>query len=227
MNSLYYPIERWLRLGIFLIVPNLVGCVTSTVQEIRETSTSVSSTDTVVVLGKRDRPSSQETELDFVGCVSDSLASGKNGIRSIPESQFVDQLFPWFEPRTAPTRTDNLERLIGEPLIAEKFKEIGLKYLIWIEGNTERTDSGGSLTCGVAPGAAGCFGFLTWENDSSYEATIWDIETGKTAGRVSSEATGTSFMPAIVVPIPFIARVKNNACTSLAKQISSFVQSSG
>ena len=227
MNSLSYPIEKWLRLGILLIVPNLVGCVTSTVQEIRETSTSVSDTDTVVVLGKRDRPSSQETELDFVGCVSDSLASGKNGIRSIPESQFVDQLFPWFEPRTAPTRTDNLERLIGEPLIAEKFREIGLKYLIWIEGNTERTDSGGSLTCGVAPGAAGCFGFLTWENDSSYEATIWDIETGKTAGRVSSEATGTSFMPAIVVPIPFIARVKNNACTSLAKQISSFVQSSG
>ena len=227
MNSLSYPIERWLRLGILLIAPNLVGCVTSTVQEIRETSTSVSSTDTVVVLGKRDRPSSQETELDFVGCVSDSLASGKNGIRSIPESQFVDQLFPWFEPRTAPTRTDNLERLIGEPLIAEKFKEIGLKYLIWVEGNTERTDSGGSLTCGVAPGAAGCFGFLTWENDSSYEATIWDIETGKTAGRVSSEATGTSFMPAIVVPIPFIARVKHNACTSLAKQISSFVQSSG
>ena len=227
MKSLSYPIERWLRLGILLIVPNLVGCVTSTVQEIRETSTSVSDTDTVVVLGKRDRPSSQETELDFVGCVSDSLASGKNGIRSIPENQFVDHLFPWFEPRTAPTRTDNLERLIGEPLIAEKFKEIGLKYLIWIEGNTERTDSGGSLTCGVAPGAAGCFGFLTWENDSSYEATIWDIETGKTAGRVSSEATGTSFMPAIVVPIPFIARVKNNACTSLAKQISSFVQSSG
>ena len=69
MNSLSYPIERWLRLSILLVVPNLLGCVTSTVQEIRETSTSVSSTDTVVVLGKRDRPSSQETELDFVGGV--------------------------------------------------------------------------------------------------------------------------------------------------------------
>ncbi len=219
--------QIWLRLCPLLIGINLTGCVTSTVQEIRETPTSVSGTDTVVVLGKRDRPSSQETELDFVGCVSENLSSGKNGIRSIPESQFIDHLFPWFEPRTAPTRTDNLVRLISEPLITQKFKEIGLKYLIWIEGNTERTDSGGSLTCGVAPGAAGCFGFLTWENDSSYEATIWDIETGKTAGRLSSEATGTSFMPAIVVPIPFIARVKHNACTSLAKQISSFFQNSG
>ena len=216
-----------LRVITLFLILNLTACVTSTVQEIRETSTSVSSSETVVVLGKRDRPSSQETELDFVGCVSKNLASGKTGIQAIPENQFVDHLFPWFEPRTAPTRTDNLTRLISEPLIADKFKEIGLKYLIWIEGNTERTDSGGSLTCGVAPGAAGCFGFLTWENDSSYEATIWNIETGKTAGRVSSEATGTSFMPAIVVPIPIIARVKNNACVSLAKQISTFVQSSG
>ncbi len=227
MKKSYTKIRVPLQLIALFIAFYLTGCVTSTIQEIRETSTSVSGTDTVVVLGKRDRPSSQETELDFVGCVSDSLSSGKNGLRSIPEEQFVDQLFPWFEPRTAPTRTDSLARLISEPLIANKFKEIGLKYLIWIEGNTERTDSGGSLTCAVAPGAAGCFGFLTWENDSSYEATIWDIETGKTAGRVSSDATGTSFMPAIIVPIPFIARVKNNACTSLAKQISSFVQSSG
>lgn len=216
-----------LRVIALSLILNLTACVTSTVQEIRETSTSVSSSETVVVLGKRDRPSPQETELDFVGCVSKNLASGKTGIQAIPENQFVDHLFPWFEPRTAPTRTDNLTRLISEPMIANKFKEIGLKYLIWIEGNTKRTDSGGSLTCGVAPGAAGCFGFLTWENDSSYEATIWDVEAGKTAGRVSSEATGTSFMPAIVVPIPIIARVKNNACVSLAKQISSFVQSSG
>ena len=205
----------------------LSACVTSTVQEIRETTTSVTTDDTVVVLGKKDRPSSQETELDFVGCVSDNLSAGKTGIEAISEQRFVDEMFPWFEPRTAPIRTTNLTRLIGDPLISNKFKEIGLKYLIWIEGNTERTDSAGTLTCGVAPGAAGCFGFLTWENDSAYEATIWDIETGKTAGRVSSEATGTSFMPALVVPIPFIARVKNNACTSLAKQIGAFIQNSG
>ena len=216
------------RQTLFILLSSfLTGCVTSTVQEIRETTTGVTTEDTVVVLGKKDRPSSQETELDFVGCVSGNLSAGKTGITAISEQRFVDEMFPWFEPRTAPIRTSNLTKLINDPLISNKFKEIGLKYLIWIEGNTERTDSGGTLTCGVAPGAAGCFGFLTWENDSAYEATIWDVETGKTAGRVSSEATGTSFMPALVVPIPFIARVKNNACTSLAKQIGSFIQNSG
>ena len=226
--SFSFPPTSWVRPSALILLSSLLSaCVTSTVQEIRETTTSVTTDDTVVVLGKKDRPNSQETELDFVGCVSDNLSAGKTGIEAISEQRFVDEMFPWFEPRTAPIRTTNLTRLIGDPLISNKFKEIGLKYLIWIEGNTERTDSAGTLTCGVAPGAAGCFGFLTWENDSAYEATIWDIETGKTAGRVSSEATGTSFMPALVVPIPFIARVKNNACTSLAKQIGAFIQNSG
>lgn len=226
--SFSFPPTSWVRPSALILLSSLLSaCVTSTVQEIRETTTSVTTDDTVVVLGKKDRPSSQETELDFVSCVSDNLSAGKTGIEAISEQRFVDEMFPWFEPRTAPIRTTNLTRLIGDPLISNKFKEIGLKYLIWIEGNTERTDSAGTLTCGVAPGAAGCFGFLTWENDSAYEATIWDIETGKTAGRVSSEATGTSFMPALVVPIPFIARVKNNACTSLAKQIGAFIQNSG
>tara|TARA_A100001011_G_scaffold336141_1_gene365496 strand:- start:468 stop:1151 length:684 start_codon:yes stop_codon:yes gene_type:complete len=223
-----FPDGSLIRSVLLVFLSSLLSaCVTSTVQEIRETTTSVTTDDTVVVLGKKDRPSSQETELDFVGCVSDNLSAGKTGIEAISEQRFVDEMFPWFEPRTAPIRTTNLNKLISDPLISNKFKEIGLKYLIWIEGNTERTDSAGTLTCGVAPGAAGCFGFLTWENDSAYEATIWDIETGKTAGRVSSEATGTSFMPALVVPIPIIARVKNNACTSLAKQIGAFIQNSG
>ena len=222
-------LEHPLLKSIWLIflTTSLVGCVTSTVQEIRETSTSVTANEKVVILGKKDRPRSQETELDFVDCVSSNLSTGEAGIEAILEQRFVDEMFPWFEPRTAPIRAANLIQLISDPLISNKFKEIGLKYLIWIEGNTERTDSAGTLTCGVTPGAAGCFGFLTWENDSAYEATIWDIKTGKTAGRVSSEATGTSFMPALVVPIPFIARVKKNACTSLAKQIGNFIQNSG
>ena len=104
---------------------------------------------------------------------------------------------------------------------------MGLKYLVWIEGSTRRTDSGGSLTCTVTAGAAGCFGFLTWENDSSYEASVWDVKTGKTAGRISSEAVGTSYMPAIIIPIPLIARVRSSACSSLAGQLKSFVQNEG
>ena len=75
----------------------------------------------------------------------------------------------------------------------------------------------------VSGGIPACFGFLTWENDSDYEASIWDVREGITIGKVSSEAAGTSFVPAVVVPIPFIARVQHGACTSLAGQLKSFL----
>jgi hypothetical protein len=86
-----------------------------------------------------------------------------------------------------------------------------------------RTDSAGSMTCSVTTAGAGCFGFLTWENDSSYEATVWDVRSGSAVGRVSSDAIGTSYIPAVVVPVPLIARVQNSACNSLSQQLKTFI----
>jgi len=214
--------RRTISLFPILVCTALCGCVTATVQQVREAETSLTANDSVVVLGRRNRPSSAETEIDFISCVSKKVSGGD--IRVIPEQEFVDALFPWFEPRTAPLHNSDLPELIGQPLLAERIREIGLKYLIWIEGSTQRTNSAGSMSCSITPGGAGCFGFLSWENDSSYEAAIWDARSGRTAGRVSSDAAGTSYMPAIVIPIPIIARVKNGACTSLAEQLLSFVK---
>ena len=41
----------------------------------------------------------------------------------------------------------------------------------------------------------------------------------KSIARISAEAEGTSYMPAIVVPIPLIARVQASACDGLATQL--------
>ncbi len=210
-----------------LVIAHLSGCVTSTIQEVREADTGMESGDAVVVLGRRTRPAPGETEMDFIACVSNGMSRGDNSVSVIEEQQFLDDMFPWFEPRTAPINTSDLPELINQPLLASRLDQMGLKYLVWIEGSTRRTDSGGSLTCTVTAGAAGCFGFLTWENDSSYEASVWDVKTGKTAGRISSEAVGTSYMPAIIIPIPLIARVRSSACSSLAGQLKSFVQNEG
>ncbi|MEM7100309.1 MAG: hypothetical protein AAF541_18730 [Pseudomonadota bacterium] len=203
----------------------LSGCVTATVQQVRETTTSMTTDDAIVVMGRRNRPSQSESELDFVDCVARNVAAGEDGVQVITEQQFVDAMFPWFEPRTAPLNTNELPELLKQPVLAERLREIGLKYLVWLEGNTRRTAQSGSMSCSLTPGGGGCFGFLTWEKDSSYEASIWDAHSAKTAGRVSSDAAGTSYMPALVVPIPIIARVQSQACTSLAGQLKQFVQS--
>jgi hypothetical protein len=199
-----------------------VGCVTTTVQEIRQASTGISTNESVVVLGRHNN-AADESEDDFVSCVSNNLSGGKNGVGVVSQATFVDAMFPWFEPRTAPLNTSDLPEIVNQPILADKLNSIGVRYVIWIEGNTHRTAQGGVMSCSVSVAGAGCFGFLSWENDSSYEASIWDIKHGTSVGKVSSDANGTSFMPAVIVPIPFIARVQTGACTSMASQLRTFI----
>lgn len=202
----------------------LTGCVTNTVQEVREANTGLSATDSVVVLGRRSRPSNAETELDFVSCVSKNLGGGSDKITVIAEQEFLDAMFPWFEPRTAPVNTSDLPPLINQAPLAERLNAIGLRYLIWIDGATQRTEQSGSLTCSVTAAGGGCFGFLTWENDSSYEASIWDVRTGRSVGKISSDAVGTSYMPAVILPVPIIAPVRSSACSTMGDQLKAFLQ---
>lgn len=209
--------------SILLACAGLAGCVTATVQEVRETATAMSTGDSIVVLGRRSQPTAAETELDFISCVADNMGRGQNALNVVNEQQFLDATFPWFEPRIAPLNHTELPTIIKQAPLAERLDEMGLKYLVWIEGSTQRIDSGGSLSCVVGPGGGGCFGFLSWENDSAYEASVWDVETGQAAGKISSEATGMSYMPAVILPIPLIARVRSSACSSLANQLKSFV----
>ncbi len=205
-----------------LLIVALGGCVTSTIQEVRESPTGLSKEESVVVLGRRHK-GRDATEDKFVDCVSERLGRGKDGLGIIGDDEFVDSLFPWFEPRTAPLKTSDLPRMLSRPLLAERLTEIGLRYMVWIEGSTERIDSAGSMTCSITATGAGCFGFLSWEDGASYEASIWDIKNAVSVGKISSDSTGTSFVPAVVVPIPFIARVQHSACNSMADQLKSFI----
>jgi hypothetical protein len=97
--------------------------------------------------------------------------------------------------------------------------------MIWIDGSTVRSDSSGSMTCAVGPGGGGCFGFGMWSNDSNYEATIWDFTEHAEVGRISTSATGQSYMPAVVIPIPIIAPVQGTACDGIGDQLLQFLSS--
>jgi len=201
----------------------VTGCVNTTIQEVREANTSLGSTESIVILSRKHKTSG-ETENDFVSCVSGKTGSGEDGLSVMSERDFMDELFPWFEPRTAPLNMKDLTDVISRPLISEKIRAIGVRYLVWVEGTTERSEESGALQCTVVSGGIpACFGFLSWESGSDYEASVWDINRGITVGKVSSEASGTSIVPALVVPIPFIARVQNQACISLAEQLKTFI----
>jgi len=208
--------------AVLFALCTLSACVTTTVQEIREGRTGLAANESVVILGRHHK-GGEAIEADFVNCVSKNLNAGRNKLGVMAEHEFVDALFPWFEPRTAPLETSDLPEIFGHPLLADRLDAIGVRYVVWVDGATERTESAGSLACSIATTGAACFGFLSWEDDSSYEAAIWDIRHATQVGRVSSDAVGTSFIPAVIIPVPFIARVQNSACSSLADQLKKFI----
>lgn len=224
----YGTLSRWRqsKLVRFLLCGSLLvlaSCTTTRIDEFRQGETGIEDHESIVILGRR-QGSTYETREQFVECVGDKIAQGSNGLRVIPEIEFIDALFPWFEPRTAPLRTEDLQILMDEPIVAQKIEDYGIHYIVWVDGQTEKSGSIGSLSCAVGPGGAGCFGFGTWEDDSSFDVRVWDVNTFDHVGTISAEANGQSYVPAVVVPIPLIARVENNACESLATQLQQFVR---
>ena len=205
-----------------LLVVVLASCTSTTVDEFRQGATGISSEESVVILGRR-HSSDYETRAEFVDCVGERMTTGNDALSVIPEKQFVDAMFPWFEPRTAPLRTRDLERLMSEPVVAEKMAEFGVRYMVWLDGFTETSGRTGTISCTVGPGGAGCFGFGSWEDDSTFDARVWDVASLQNVGTISTDATGQSYVPALVIPIPLIARVEANACIRLADQLKQFV----
>lgn len=197
---------------------------TTVIDEYREAPTAIVNPDeSLVVLGRR-HSSHHETEEDFITCVGKSLSAGSNAFKVIPEKEFVDSMYPYFETSTAPMDVKNLDKLAQNPAIADKFSDFRIRYFIWIDGFTETTDKRGSVACSIGPGGGGCFGFATWDDEANYEASIWDFKNLQLSGKISAETQGTSYMPAVIVPIPMLARVQSGACKSMADQIKRFLQ---
>ena len=210
---------------ISLLIGALSACTSTTVDEFRQGETGIENHESIVILGRR-QASDYETRSEFVDCVGEHMGNGTNSISVVPEQEFVDAMFPWFEPRTAPLRTSDLEKLMAEEVVAQKMDEFGVRYIVWLDGFTETSGRTGSISCTIGPGGAGCFGFGTWEDDASFDARIWDVSSATSVGTINTDANGQSYLPALVIPIPLIARVEANACSRLASQLKDFVNGS-
>ena len=215
-----------LRIAIAALCVVMAGCVTSKVEQIRQSgrAVDVGVGEQLVVLGRRHR-GDRESEESFNSCIANSLRNKKLPVHA--EKTFIDALFPWLEPRTAPMSSDGLTSLLEDPVIAQRVRTTGVRFMVWIDGQTEEVDSGGSMGCGIGPGMAACLGFGWWEKESKYEVSIWDVITRAPVGKVTVNASGTSYMPAVIIPIPMIARTEAAACDGIAGQIGELLTPAG
>ena len=130
---------------IFLIIMfNLTACVTSRIEDNRIGLTGISDGEGVVILAKSYHLGN-DTETDFIKCVSSNVSRGSSPIRVIQTIDFKNTLFPWFDPRPAPSDTTALARLLKRRQVAERISDAKLRYIIWLEGNTDSAGGGGPI----------------------------------------------------------------------------------
>ncbi|MDG0972006.1 MAG: hypothetical protein P8P22_03785 [Porticoccaceae bacterium] len=211
------------RLLLLLLTTIIIaGCsATTTIDEYRPTGEAIAlnEDDRIVLLGRRDA-GHYETDREFISCVGEKMKGGD--IRVLPEQEFIDAIYPWFEPRTAPKGLLRLKRLMQDGSIKDEVNKLSIRYLVWLDGSTETLDSGGSMSCAIGPGGGGCFGFAQWDKLSVYEAIVWDLQDLTEKGRLRVDSEGTSYVIGAVAPIPFLTPVKSDACASLGNQLKGF-----
>ncbi len=205
--------------------PLFASCGVEThLEPYKQTDVVVSKGEQLVVLARKQH-SNHEAEEGFVQCISDALAKGDSRLEVHSTKAFEDSMYPWFEPSTAPLSTDDLSRLLEKPEVMQQVKNTGVRYVVWLDGSTDRVASGGGITCAAGIGGAGCMGLAWWEDDSRYDATVWDIKQAESAGTIHADVKGRSVMPAIIIPLPFIARPQAAACRGLTQQLKQFLTS--
>ena len=206
---------------LLLLIITAVGCSTTRIDEEVNTAFTISGDESIVLLSNSYHTGNQ-TELDFMDCLNNSILKKQDTFEIIPTRQFQNLFYPWFEPSTAPQSIEDLPKILGNELIKEKLSVMKIKYLIKITGETKPNASSGALSCAAGPGGGGCFGFAWWDDTSAYNASVWDLSQETSVGNVSANVTGTSMIPAIIIPIPILARTQSNACDGLSDQIVNF-----
>jgi hypothetical protein len=235
--------------GAAMLCSALAGCMTAKIEEMREAPTQISSHEAIVLLAKPHLEGTG-TEDKFLDCLERELVGtsvsadvaerqrsgkaieprsnlAKGPFQIYADHSFIDALYPWLEPSTAPANAQGFTTFLARPGVSDLVASMGVRYIVWIDGLTQKTDGGGSIACAAGPGGAGCLGLGWWEKTSDYEATIWDLREGISAGSLTTDVKGTSVMIGAIAPIPLIAPVQSTACDRLAGQLKSFLLGGG
>lgn len=162
---------------------------------------------------------------DMEDCLTARIRDIAPEIIVVRQSTIRDALFPLLEPATQPATEEAFAAMLARKEVRERLSHHGLRYLIAFTGDTLKAKPGGFVLCGAGYGGGGCLGFAWRDESTSLDAALWSLEEGVTVQRrESANAEGVSVMPALIFPVPILARTQTSACSELGTRLAVAIQ---
>jgi hypothetical protein len=236
-----------LIIAISLILLFAVACATPIVEQTLTPPTIKTQVNGVAVISPTG-----EDKGGFADCVRGSISRAGSNLAVIPEKEFRDAMFPWYEPETQPTTWGELQNFVTLSVVQKRLHELGVRYVIEAGGETTsnfdefwsgsgdetyigqegvdirgrgslfKIDKQGTMLCYGA-----CIGVMGWTRTSSVSVTLWDLEQGSLVGDLGAEVTGKNVLPALVFAFPFMSPTETAACNEIGERLAEFIAGGG
>jgi hypothetical protein len=162
---------------------------------------------------------------DWLSCVESGLRDGAPALQFIESERFRDALFPWFEPSIEqPTTPEAWAKRLSDSAIADRAVELGARYVLLVGGATANGPMNGTLSCGAAPGAIGCFGFTTGTRQTRMHLTLVDLALKELVEDLNVSESGTFSWIGLGLPIPIISATETEACQKATADVQELLQ---
>ena len=220
-KQMYHPFKSVI---FILSMFYLSACVSMKVEGTMDAKQNIFEEGKVTVLS-HSYISGNETEKKFTRCIAKRLRSILPDDTYLDSKIFIDEMFPWFEPKLAPDNISALRELLKKPLIKEKLTVLNARYLIMLAGSTKDVNEKKCEACVVAPILLGMPGMATFKKQSNYIVEIWDLKKQEIIADLNARGKGKTYMPIIpvyIIPIPLGGNVQSASCKQLIQQLNKF-----
>lgn len=160
---------------------------------------------------------------DFAKCLQNKLKIYLSDINCIPENEFRNTFFPWFEYSNAPKDAAELSYLLSRTLVRNQIEHLGVDILIYVYGETTMGDIEGFGYCGGGYGGAGCLGYISAEHNTFIGTTLLNLKDSTSIGNTDVHSKGRSRTPMFILPFFIPSFSEDTACSETAKRIANLL----
>lgn len=161
---------------------------------------------------------------DIDRCLTQHLLKAVPQFTLLQHVTVQDMLYPLMEPGTQPENEHDFAALLRREDVHLRLVDQGIRFLVAFSGSTHSEDWQGGMFCGGGYGGAGCLGFSWADKKTALDAVLWDLADVDRPELAEASESGTSIMPALLLPIPIPASTQSGACRELGRRISTIIQ---